>query len=253
MRCFHPSPGPRARLVCLPHAGGSASFFLPFSKLLSPEYEVLSIQYPGRQDRRLEPLIDSVDRLSDLIADELGPWLDLPMAFFGHSMGALVAYETARRLEAEGKRVEALFVSGRRAPSRHRDEVVHQYDDERLLKEIRNLNGTDERVLNDPEILRPMLTVIRSDYKAVETYMHIQGIQLSSPIHAHIGLEDARVCIDEAKAWKEHTSGRFELHTHRGGHFYLAEDDRKLIENIVDVLSGETAQPQYFLPPAEGR
>src|SRR3712207_5548265 len=123
---FHPAPGDAVRLVCLPHAGGSASFFFPVSKLLTPAVEVLAIQYPGRQTRRHEPGIDSIPVLADEIFAALRHLDDRPLALFGHSMGAVLAYEIALRMRrANLPSPVRLFASGRRAPSRYRDEQVH--------------------------------------------------------------------------------------------------------------------------------
>ena len=102
IRGFHPGADGAPRLVCFPHAGGSATFYFPLSRALAPSMEVLAVQYPGRQDRRAEPCIDSIDGLADEIVDALRPLTDRPMALFGHSMGAVLAYETARSWEALG-------------------------------------------------------------------------------------------------------------------------------------------------------
>lgn len=99
IRRFHPRPDGDVRLVCLPHAGGSASFFFPVSQAMPPSVDVLCVQYPGRQDRRAEPVIDSIPDLADQVFAALLPWADRPLAFFGHSMGATLAFEVARRLE----------------------------------------------------------------------------------------------------------------------------------------------------------
>lgn len=102
VRRFHPDGRDAAhRLICFPHAGGSASFYFPVSRALTPGVDVLAIQYPGRQDRRHEPCIDSIAALADALAEEVRPWCDRPVTFFGHSMGATLAFEVARRLEAE--------------------------------------------------------------------------------------------------------------------------------------------------------
>src|SRR5262249_29653456 len=98
VRRFHPAPSAGSRLVCLPHAGGSASYFLPISRGLSPQVEVLAVQYPGRQDRRAEPCIEDVGGLADQITASLQPWIDRPVALFGHSMGAILGFEVALRL-----------------------------------------------------------------------------------------------------------------------------------------------------------
>lgn len=117
VRRYHPAPEARHRLFCLPYAGGSASYFLPVARALSPHVDVLAVQYPGRQDRRHEPCVESVEELADLLVDIVKPWADRPLSLFGHSMGASVAFELALRLEALGIVPHSLFASGRRAPA----------------------------------------------------------------------------------------------------------------------------------------
>src|SRR6516225_5777859 len=119
-RRFRPSSTATARLVCLPHAGGSAPFFLPVAAALSPEVDVVAIQYPGRQDRRKEPPLTTVRALADQIHGVLSRQPPLPVTLFGHSLGGSIAFEVARRLEAGGSPPVRLFASGRRAPSAHR-------------------------------------------------------------------------------------------------------------------------------------
>src|ERR1700712_4687720 len=114
IRRFHESPGASARLVCFPHAGGAATYFYPLSRTLAPSIEALAVQYPGRQDRRAEPCVDDIHELADLVAPALLEWADRPLALFGHSMGATLAFEVAGRLEKAGVRPAGLFVSGRR-------------------------------------------------------------------------------------------------------------------------------------------
>src|SRR6059058_3650797 len=101
LRRFGPVLDSGVRLICFPHAGGSASAYVPLARALAPEVEVLAVQYPGRQDRRHEPPIEDVNRLADLAADVLPTDSARPYALFGHSMGALVAYETALRLSQD--------------------------------------------------------------------------------------------------------------------------------------------------------
>ncbi|MGA5418568.1 thioesterase II family protein [Streptomyces pseudogriseolus] len=221
VRRFHPAPDAPHRLVCFPHAGGSASYFLPFARLLAPGVDVLAIQYPGRQDRRHEPCVDSVQGLADALVPELRGWFDRPVSFFGHSMGASVAYEVARRFEQRGQGLHRLFVSGRRAPSTVRDERVYLLDDDGLIEDVVRLSGTDARVLADPAILRMALPSIRADYRAAETYRPAPGPPLSCPLTALTGDDDPRVTLDEAAAWADHSTGPFGLEVFPGGHFYL--------------------------------
>ncbi|MFD2768417.1 thioesterase II family protein [Micromonospora eburnea] len=222
IRRFHSCPEGATRLICLPHAGGSASWYFPMSRALSPGIDVLAVQYPGRQDRRLEPQIDNIPELVDRTYQALDGWIDAPFAFFGHSMGAVLAYELARKLRAAGNRGPMmLFVSGRRAPSCGRRSSVHRLDDERLVAELRRVGGTDERLLSEPDLRAAVLAVTRNDYRAVETYVHVAGPPLDCPISVLVGDRDPQVSVDEAAAWAEHSMGGCDLHVLPGGHFYV--------------------------------
>jgi surfactin synthase thioesterase subunit len=224
LRCFHPAPGSRTRLVCFPHAGGSASFFFPLSRQLHGPVEVYTVQYPGRQDRLAERPRTAIADLADEIARAVRGLTGGPLAFFGHSMGAVVAFEVALRLEADaGRRLDRLFVSGRRAPSRYRDDRVHHHDDAGLVAELRQLRATDPAVLADPELLRMVLPAVRSDYRAIETYRHEPGAAVSCPVTVLLGTDDTLTTLDEARAWAGHTTGSFELRRFPGGHFFLRD------------------------------
>lgn len=236
IRRYHPAPDARSRLVCLAHAGGAASYFFPVSRTLSPDIEVLAVQYPGRQDRRTEPFVETIDALADQVTAVLGDSTDRPIALFGHSMGAILGFEVARRLEAAGVTPEALFVSGRRAPSTHRGETVHLRDDAGILAEVKSLSGTDARVMDDDELVRMALPAIRNDYKAIETYAYRSGPKLGCPIHAMVGEADPKASVDEVRAWGEHTDAGFELDVFPGGHFYLDKHATAVLNKIAGAM-----------------
>jgi len=239
-RRFRPRPEPRIRLACLPHAGGSASFFAGLPALLGDDVEVLAVQYPGRQDRRSEPFAPSMDALARDVVSALLPWTDRPLAVFGHSLGAVLGYEVARGLQSAGRTPAALFASGRRAPSRQRAETAHRLDDDGLLREIRALSGTDSRVFADEELVRMVLPAIRADYRIVESHRFAPGPLLNCPITALTGSDDPKVTAEEAAAWQEHTTSAFDLVTFPGGHFYLTEHTARIAGLITTTL---TAQP----------
>jgi pyochelin biosynthetic protein PchC len=238
LRRFGPAPDARARLICMPHAGGSASYYFPVAQALVPAVDVLAVQYPGRQDRYREPCIETIPALADLVAPAVADWADRPLTLFGHSMGATLAFEVALRLQAAGVEVSALFASGRRAPSRIRNEYVHLRDDEGLLAEIRSLDGTEAHALGDQDVVDMVLPAIRSDYRAAETYRYESGPKLRAPIFALVGNSDPKATVDEVRSWADHTDGRFELRVFPGGHFYLNTRASEVIEMIARHIGG---------------
>lgn len=234
--------------MCFPHAGGSASFYLPVATALSPRVDVVAVQYPGRQDRRGEPGLTSIAELADRISETLYGWDDKPLTFFGHSMGAVVAFEVARRLEQSGTGPVRLFASGRRAPSRTRDERTHTLGDDRLIAEIRSLSGTDSRFLDDEELLRMVLPAIRSDYTAVETYLAAPDDTVRCPVTVLTGDDDPKTSIEEARAWDGHTLGGSELRVFPGGHFYLTERAADVLAVLTEHFTAASAV--RGVPPA---
>jgi surfactin synthase thioesterase subunit len=229
-RRYRPARNATARLVCFPHAGGSAPFFLPVAAVLSPGVDVVAIQYPGRQDRRAEQPISDMTVLADQIHGILRRQPELPVTLFGHSMGALIGFEVARRLEADGAGPVRLFASGRRAPSTYRDEQVHLRDDAGILAEVRKMNGTASAVLGDDELMRAALPALRADYQATETYSCAPDTTVNCPITVLTGDSDPKTSMDEASAWAAHTSGPFDLQVFSGGHFFLTEQTDGVIK-----------------------
>lgn len=242
VRRYHPAPDSAVRLVCFPHAGGSASYFHPVSAALSPAVDVAAVQYPGRQDRRAEPCVDDIGELAARAWAALRPWLaagpERPVALFGHSMGAIVSFEVARLMERDtGAGPLVLFASGRRAPSRTRTENVSDRDEAGVVAEMRALGGTDSRVLGDPELLEMVLPALRSDYRAVERYRRDADVRIGSPVSVMVGDADPRTSLEEAHAWQDHTTGGMEVHTYSGGHFYLEHHQAAVLGTIRDTLA----------------
>lgn len=225
------------RLVCFPYAGGTAKYFVPYARALSSAAEVLAIQYPGRQERRDEPPIDDLDELTRQVVDAVLPLSDRPLTFFGHSMGAALAFEVARGLENKGVVLTRLFVSGRRAPSRHRIERTHLLDDQLLLGSVRALAGVSARLPGFDTFARNALPLIRVDYRAAETYRYVPGPPLSCPITALTGDADPLACVEEVTAWRDHTEGPFRLRVFGGGHFYLDEHRPQVVDLLAEHLA----------------
>lgn len=237
LRRYHRAPEPRATLFCFPHAGGSATYFHPVSAMLTPEFDVVAVQYPGRQDRHAEPPIQSIEELADAVSAVIGPELTRPAAFFGHSMGAIVAFEVALRLEERGEPGPVmLFASGSRAPSRVRDDGVHRRGDDGVIAELGTLGGTDARVLSDPELLEMVLPALRNDYRAIETYRQSADAVISAPIIVLAAQDDTRVSVPEATAWHEHSRVGGAQHLFSGGHFYLESHAQTVVGIIADGL-----------------
>lgn len=234
IRRYHPSPASTVRLVCFPHAGGSATYYRPVSARFSPDVDVIALQYPGRQDRRHELCIRDIDTLADVITEQFLPLSHKPTVFFGHSMGATLAFEVAWRLEHKGFGAPLrLIASGRRAPMIDRGEKVHLKNDAGLLAEMRLLNGTEEAVLEDEEIVRMALPAIRGDYEAIETYSYVPGRTLSCPLTVLTGDADPRTTIGDAAQWRSVTTGPFRMKVFKGGHFYLAKNAAAVNDEIA--------------------
>lgn len=239
IRKYSQCPEGAPQLICFPHAGGSATSYLAFSQALRPAVQVAAVQYPGRQERQHEPHFLSITALAEQIAAVLRESVAPPFSFFGHSMGAVVAFEVARRLQQTGDSPQWLFASGRRAPSRKRPPLI--FDDSDVVSQLRLLGGTDPRFLRDKELLATILPVVRHDYLAVERYEWLPGTPLTCPITALIGDSDPHSTVEEASAWAEHSTGPFDLCVFSGGHFFLDAHSAAVTRTILAALGSAPA------------
>jgi surfactin synthase thioesterase subunit len=211
-----------AQLFCLPHAAAGASVYWEWAPLLAPDVAIVPIQLPGRESRYKEPLRRSVFALTADLIKPLADRTRSDFALFGHSMGALIAYELARALVARGTPPRRLFVSGQRAPHLappRRD--VHLLPAPELLAVMTELEGTSPEVLAQPELVELLLPVMRADLEVCEAYNHAHEAALPVPITALGGLSDPSVSVEEMRAWQHLTSAGFEAKFFPGGHFYL--------------------------------
>ncbi|MFD3556730.1 thioesterase II family protein [Streptomyces goshikiensis] len=255
LRRFHARPDAGRRLVCLPHAGGSASAYFPLSEALSSvaDVEVLVVQYPGRQDRRRVPHV-GIPAMAEQIAGELAAFTDRPMTVFGHSMGATVGYEVARRLQPQpGASPHLLIASGQRAPeTQSRRPVRELHSDGEFIDELVRLGGTDARLLTDRDLLSLFLPPLREDYAALRAYQHLPGPRLQCPVVALIGDRDPRVSVEEAGEWAGTTDGSFELRGFRGGHFYLEDRRAEFLDTMAELLTRyPPSRPDEPLAPVD--
>lgn len=227
LRGFDRRRARKRTLICFPHAGGAASFFRPWQDLLSPDIDVLAVQYPGHEDRLAEPLVEAMNDLVNAIVKAILPICDEPIALFGHSMGAIAAYEVAMQLEARGRPVRALLVSAHPAPHRQRPSSPPQTDDG-YAYEIARLSGGALQV-PDHEVFRDLfLPALRNDYQLVCSYRYEHREKLRSPIVALLAEDDTEANSDEVMAWREITAGEFDLECFTGGHFYLVSQMERL-------------------------
>ncbi|WEH40462.1 alpha/beta fold hydrolase [Streptomyces sp. AM 2-1-1] len=237
LRRYHAAGADSVSLVCFPHAGGSAGYFHPFSAALAPEVGVVAVQYPGRQDRYAEPPFEDLGELAEAIHQQLAA-LSGPLAFFGHSMGASVAFEVARLRELGGAGAPLmLFASGRRAPGTRRPGPVGPLDDAAVLAQMKGLGGAHTGLLENPELAELVLPAARSDYRAVAGYTCPPGTVIHSPITVLTGADDPLTTADEADAWRHHTTGPCTVHTFPGGHFFLEPESGPVLATVSGILA----------------
>lgn len=224
LRGIDPRPGAETVLVCFPHAAGSASFFRDWAGDL-PDVDLHSVQYPGRADRMADPLPTDLVEMARGVRESLEPLLERPIALFGHSMGAIVAFEVARMLAADGARVPHLFVSGARAAHDpdHAPAGAAQRGDESIMRSLAKLGGTHAELLDDPLLAELVMPYVRADFVMFERYQYVPGASLTCPVTAINGDEDSHCTEDRTRRWSELTSAGFAQHVFPGEHFYLIQ------------------------------
>jgi medium-chain acyl-[acyl-carrier-protein] hydrolase len=229
------------RLFCFPYAGGTAAVYNHWAAEFPDTVGVCAVELPGRRLRRRELPARRMKPLVEAVADGLRPYTDLPFAFFGHSMGALLAFEVARALHHSGRPgPRAVFLSAAAAPHLPRGGPrLSQLPDDAFLEEVRAYGGTPEALLAEPEVMRLFLPTLRSDFELFETYVyeHRPGPALACPVHLYGGDRDERVSPDRVAAWRDLVPEVAGVRTFPGGHFFLHEARHLLTEAIGAELA----------------
>lgn len=233
------------RLLCLPHAGAGASYFNAWGKGFPPDIKVCPVQAPGRERRNRELPFTRVEPLAAELAQAIAACLVEPFALFGHSTGALCVFETARELRRiGGPRPERLFVSGRRAPQVPMEwHDLAAMDVAELADFLRQLGGTPEVVLDDPETLRFLQPLLAADFSLNEQYAYTPEDPLDLPITAFAGIEDPGAGAAEMSPWELQTAAGFRLHPLDGGHFAVFDRAAEVHRAIAaDLVGGGRAE-----------
>lgn len=230
----------RLRLFCIPHAGGGPSFFRPWLNDLPAEIELGLIHLPGREGRLAEAPLADLPGLVQTLAAHLRPYLDRPFALYGHSLGALIAFELSRQLRREGGPLPAqLCLAAMPAPHLPSDgPPMHALPEMAFVAAIRQRYASiPEEVAGDAELRALLLPALRADLTVLETYAYQPEEPLDCPLSVFGGLDDTTVSREQLGAWRDHTRGRCVVRMFPGGHFFPEQARAFLLPAIVQDLS----------------
>ncbi len=232
--CPNPKPAARLRLFCLPFAGGGASIYRSWGKALSPAIEVCPIQLPGRENRFREPAHTAALPLAELLAAQIQRYAEKPFMLFGHSMGALLAFELTKILQRQNAPLPlTLFLSAHRAahlPARRAP--MHALPDQEFIEKLRRFGGFPDEVLQHQDLLDFLLPTLRADLTLCDSYDYVPDTPLNCPLQLYAGRQDTEVSPADLEAWSEHTTQSAKLHVFPGGHFFLRSDAEALMQAI---------------------
>ncbi|WP_191250673.1 thioesterase II family protein [Amycolatopsis oliviviridis] len=239
IRRFRDDAGCETRLVCFPHAGAGASAYRTWPLGLPSNVGVLSVRYPGREDRFSDPFPSRLEALADDIADALGDLARHRLVFFGHSMGASVAHEVALRLQERGCPPAALCVSGRRPPHALGGRQMISGTDEEIIAHVMSFDASAAAVFADRGLREVVLPAIRADYRLTDDYSGGARPPLDCPVYGYVGNSDPEASPEQMRRWAETTNAPFRLRVLPGGHFYLRANATALLTDLNDaVISG---------------
>jgi medium-chain acyl-[acyl-carrier-protein] hydrolase len=245
-KCFpfrRPPAAPRLRLICLPFAGGAASMYRLWVERFGPAVDVCPVELPGRGVRMAEPPLRDMKRLCEVLAEDLTALMadGTTTAFFGHSMGARIAFELSCRFAG---RVKHLFASGSAAPdvaprlgATANAKPIAQLTDAEFRARLRELGGTPRELLDDDELMERVLPVVRADFVLVERYRAAPQAQVSIPITAFRGADDYTVAPADSERWELRTTSAFRFLEVPGGHFFLDEQRELMIREVAKDLA----------------
>ncbi|HEY2710730.1 MAG TPA: alpha/beta fold hydrolase [Caulobacteraceae bacterium] len=240
-----PAPRPDARLtlVCLHHAGGGAYSYRAWGQQLRPDIELVAIQLPGRENRASEPLLASVEAALDGIVGAIEDIARRPYALFGHSLGAVLAYLTARRLSQRdaASPPTRLFLSSAIPPARSSADLRLPPSDASLIRRLGRLGGTPAAVLDDPRMLRAFLPALRADFELLRQCVDEDHDPLPVPFTLLRGRDDKTLDIDAFQSWGARSAAAVEERLFPGGHFYIQAAQAKVVALVNAALEAPPA------------
>lgn len=219
---FKRSKPVKMRLFCLPYAGGDGTVFRSWPELLDESIEAVGVEYPGRGRLFCEELVTDAGKLADILLDSIRPLLDLPFALYGHSNGAIIAYELSKRLSSVLLREpEMIFLAAKRSPGLGKEEPIHNLPTQEFVDVLRSYRGTPDVILNTPGLMDVYLPVLRADFALGETYCLGASAPIEAPCCLFAGAEDQVSKADEVAAWSPLFRRPPTFHTVPGGHFFM--------------------------------
>jgi medium-chain acyl-[acyl-carrier-protein] hydrolase len=235
----------RCRLFCFPHAGGNATFYRPLRRFMPPEVDFCPVELPGRAARLDEPPFRSMSALMERLDRALQPLMGVPFGFFGHSVGACMAFEAARQLRSvDGRIAVHLFVSSRGSPKFASADAsqARPPSDHDLLAILGRFGGTPAAVMQRPELIAALLPALRADLALVAGYAVDPEDRIVCPITAFAGAEDV-THHGSLQSWRDFTRGKFRTCILPGGHFYFSPAAAALAREIIEDLYGSVGTP----------
>ena len=234
-----PKPQAQLRLFCLPYAGGGASIFRSWSSRLPGTVEVCPVQIPGRETRVSEPPYTHVEPLVEALCEHLMPFLDLPYALFGYSMGAIIGFEFSRAVLARGLPGPChLFVGARPGPRLPDPELnTSTLPTDEFVREVAEMGGIPEELLQNREWLEFLLPTLRTDFNLCENYRYVPDGQLCCPISAYGGIGDIKIPRQKLESWGYETASFCNVRQFQGDHFFINSSQAALLRAIAEELS----------------
>jgi len=235
------SPQGKMRVFAFPYSGAGVSAYHQWAEAFQQQkIDFIGVQAPGRENRLQEAPMQDLSLMVKHLVLTIKPLTDKPFVFFGHSLGALVAFELARALRKYKLPLPAhLFVSAFRSPELpNTNKALHQLDDEAFIAGIREYDNTPEDVLSNKALMQMLLPMIRADFRMNETYQYQEASPLPIPITVFKGDNDHFSKKEQMSNWQQHTIADFNEITYQGGHFFLNEHKAAMSKEIVNAFTG---------------
>lgn len=246
-----PKPNANLRLICFPYAGGSASTYISWANHLPENVELIAVQPPGRSTRMFEPPYDEMSPLVDSLLVPFSNILDRPYIIYGHSLGSRVAFELMVQCQKAGLRLPAHFIaSGSRAPFIPvREKQIYNLPELEFFSELEKLNGTPKEVLQNEELMKLCLPLLRADFKLADTYCSPKT-KINSPVTVLGGSNDEGISHDDLQSWEQLFNNSADVHIIPGDHFFVESNKSQVLQKVNQIIAETMRLPERDLQPS---